>query len=58
MTNEQFLLVIGTAIVVLLAALGIEKYRNCQTFGGYYCELGPMGKGRLPYELRPDRPNQ
>ncbi|HKY86355.1 MAG TPA: hypothetical protein VJL90_06320 [Pseudorhodoplanes sp.] len=40
MTNKQFIATVGAAILLLLFFLGLEKYRDCQQFGGHYCKVG------------------
>ncbi len=41
MTNSQFVLWAFISILIVLSALGVERYRDCMQFGGDYCRLGP-----------------
>jgi hypothetical protein len=45
MTNKQFIALFGTVIVLLIGAILLERYRDCQEKGGDYCKLGPLISG-------------
>ena len=39
MSNNTFLAVVGTIIVLVVGALAIQKYEACVTLGGNACPL-------------------
>jgi hypothetical protein len=39
MSNNAFLAVVGTIIVLVVGALAIQKYEACVTLGGKACPL-------------------
>jgi hypothetical protein len=41
MTNKQFIALLGTVIVLLIGAMLLERYRDCQEKGGDVCWTGP-----------------
>ena len=40
LNDQQFLAVVGVIIVVLIAYLSYEHFRECQDLGGPHCYLG------------------
>ena len=40
LNDQQFLAVVGVIIVVLIAYLTYERFRECQDLGGSHCYLG------------------
>lgn len=44
MTDKQFIVVVGTILLMLFIFMGVERYRDCQQFGGEYCKLAPLGQ--------------
>ncbi len=46
MRKWQGLVIGGAAALLFLLIVGVERYRNCQTGGGTYCESLGTGIGK------------
>jgi hypothetical protein len=50
MTHRQFLILVSTLIVLLVAGLAIQRHGECLQYGGPYCKgpEGPAARTLLP----------
>ena len=50
MSNDTFLVIVGTVIALLLGSMLIHKYEDCAARGGKACPAGRYGRSMDPYQ--------